>query len=171
MLITFGGLPGTGKSTISKQVAQQLQAVYLRIDTVEQVLKRAIKHSNGVVGPEGYMVCNAVALDNLRLGLTVIADSVNPIAITRNDWQQIAIEANTNFIDIEIVCSNEKEHQHRIETRKADIEGHSLPKWKDVLNRDYEPWKTKSITIDTSEHNIDESVLIILDYIKNKSFE
>ena len=48
-----------------------VQAVYLRIDTIEQVLKRAIKHSNGVVGPEGYMVCNAVALDNLRLGLTL----------------------------------------------------------------------------------------------------
>ncbi|HAU1975266.1 TPA: AAA family ATPase, partial [Legionella pneumophila] len=32
MLIIFGGLPGTGKTTISKQIAKQLNAVYLRID-------------------------------------------------------------------------------------------------------------------------------------------
>jgi predicted kinase len=35
MLIIFGGLPGTGKTTISKEVAKRLKAVYLRVDTIE----------------------------------------------------------------------------------------------------------------------------------------
>lgn len=49
MLIIFGGLPGVGKTTISKALASELKAVYLRIDTVEQVLKDAA----GLNGPEG----------------------------------------------------------------------------------------------------------------------
>ena len=167
MLIIFGGLPGTGKSTISKQIAKQLHAIYLRVDTVEQAFKRASKASSDSVGSEGYMICYALAADNLCLGLHVVADSVNPIALTRHDWQQVAKEANTQFIEVEMICSNAQEHQNRIETRKADIIGHSLPTWQDVLNRDYEPWATKSFTIDTSKHSIDESVQIILNYIKN----
>lgn len=39
MLIIFGGLPGTGKTTISKEVAKRLKAVYLRMDTIEQTFK------------------------------------------------------------------------------------------------------------------------------------
>ncbi|AMV14921.1 hypothetical protein SCO11_11440 [Legionella pneumophila serogroup 1] len=95
-------------------------------------------------------------------------DSVNPIAITRDDWQKVALDANKPFIEIELVCSNTKEHQRRIETRKADIPGHKLPKWIDVLNRDYEPWQSKSIVLDTTEHSVSESVEIIMDFISQK---
>ena len=35
MLIIFGGLPGTGKTTISKEVAKCLNSVYLRVDTID----------------------------------------------------------------------------------------------------------------------------------------
>ncbi|HRD70556.1 MAG TPA: AAA family ATPase [Legionella sp.] len=168
MLIIFGGLPGTGKTTLSKQIAKQLNAVYLRIDTVEQVLKKR-SNSDHLVGPEGYMVCYALALDNLKLGLPVVADSVNPIAITREDWQKVALDANKPFIEIELVCSNTKEHQRRIETRETDIPEHKLPKWVDVLNRDYEPWQSKSVTLDTSKYSVDESVKIIMDFINRKS--
>jgi predicted kinase len=40
----FSGLPGTGKTTISRDLAASLNAVYLRIDTIEQ----AIRSSPGV---------------------------------------------------------------------------------------------------------------------------
>jgi predicted kinase len=170
MLIIFGGLPGAGKTTISKKIAKQINATYLRIDTVEQVFKEFPGFSKSWVGPEGYMIAYAIALDNLRLGLSVVADSVNPIAITRNDWQQVAKDANTPFIEIELICSNLKEHQHRIETRKNDISGHKLPNWADVLNRDYEPWQSKMLTVDTSQYSIGKSVEIIIDFIRSEKF-
>ena len=50
MLIIFGGLPGTGKTTISKEVAKRLKAVYLRVDTIEQTLKNS---NSLVIGSEG----------------------------------------------------------------------------------------------------------------------
>lgn len=167
MLIIFGGLPGTGKTTISKQVAKHLKAVYLRVDTIEQTLKNLDGYSDSlVIGPEGYLISYAIAKENLALGLDVIADSVNPINITRHDWRQVAKEANTVFVEIELICSDKKEHQNRVEGRVADIEGHKLPRWNDVLNKDYEPWESISMLIDTSRHTIDESVQKIIQYIK-----
>ena len=38
-LYIFSGLPGTGKSTLAKRVAQHFDALYLRIDTIEQALR------------------------------------------------------------------------------------------------------------------------------------
>jgi predicted kinase len=39
MLIILGGLPGTGKTVIARELARQLGAVYLRIDSIEQVIR------------------------------------------------------------------------------------------------------------------------------------
>lgn len=38
ILYIFSGLPGSGKSSLSKLVARELHAIYLRIDTIEQGL-------------------------------------------------------------------------------------------------------------------------------------
>ena len=160
MFIIFGGLPGVGKTTIAKALAKQLKAVYLRIDTVEQVLKRETQ----LDGPEGYMVCYALALENLKLGMTVVADSVNAIQVTRDAWQNVAKDASVTFFEIELVCSDSREHQQRIETRSADIVGHQLPKWQDVKEREYEQW-SPHLVFDTAKKTSDEIVEKILEHI------
>jgi predicted kinase len=38
MLIILGGLPGTGKTTIARELARQLGAVHVRIDSIEEVV-------------------------------------------------------------------------------------------------------------------------------------
>ena len=76
MLLIFGGLPGVGKTAGAMGLAREIGAVHLRIDSIEQALRNS---GVDVSGPEGYEVAYAIAEDNLRLGRTVIADSVNPI--------------------------------------------------------------------------------------------
>lgn len=39
MLIIFGGLSATGKTTISRHLASELHAVHVRVDTIEQALR------------------------------------------------------------------------------------------------------------------------------------
>ena len=66
-----------------------LPALHLRIDSIEAVLQ-ASPPWKGPVDDAGYRVAYAIAEDNLRVGLQVIADSVNPIAQTRRAWTAIA---------------------------------------------------------------------------------
>jgi len=37
-LVVFGGLPGTGKTTLARALTQDWPATYLRIDEIEQAL-------------------------------------------------------------------------------------------------------------------------------------
>ena len=55
MLIVFGGLPGVGKTTLARAVARKMEAVYLRVDTIEQAL-RTSNMLQAEVGPAGYLV-------------------------------------------------------------------------------------------------------------------
>lgn len=87
-LYIFSGLPGTGKTTLAQGLARQIGACHLRIDTIEQGLRDLCGCR---VEGEGYRLAHRIAQDNLRLGLGVIADAVNPWPLTRQEWQQVAI--------------------------------------------------------------------------------
>ena len=154
MLLILGGLPGVGKTAIATELARGIGAAHLRIDSIEQALRDS---GVEISGPEGYVVAYAVAEDNLRLGRTVIADSVNPVEVTRAAWRNVARRAGTRCIEIEIVCSDDAEHRRRVESRKADIAGHRLPTWQQVCDREYEPWKP-NVVIDTARHHVEASV-------------
>ena len=154
MLIVLGGLPATGKSTLSALLAREMKAVRLRVDTIEQAMRNS---GIAVSGPEGYLVACGLAEDNLRVGHTVIVDSVNPIEITRTYWRDIAERTGVEIVEIELICSDEAEHRHRVETRVADIPGHALPTWQQVMDRRYEPWDT-AVAIDTAGHTVKESL-------------
>jgi len=157
MLIVFGGLPGTGKSTIAQHLARKLSAVYLRIDSMEQALIRSgINLAD--MGPAGYVTGYAVATDNLRLGLTVVADSVNPLDITRQAWSNVAREVGVRCMEIELICSDQAEHRLRIESRSADIPGHQLPNWQNVIEREYEAWNSEHLIVDTSTTSVVHAV-------------
>jgi len=147
ILFIFSGLPGTGKSTISQTVTQQLNAVYLRIDTIEQAL---IDLCGVDVQDEGYHLAYKIAFDNLRLGMSVVADSCNPIESTRREWEQVALDAQANFVNIEIICSNIVEHRQRVEARIATLSGRKLPSWSEVEKREYHQWTVDRIVIDTA---------------------
>jgi predicted kinase len=163
MLYIFGGLPGTGKSSLSSRLARHRRAVYLRIDTIEQAIKAA---GRALVGPEGYQVAYGLAVDNLRLGATVVADSVNPLEITRAAWREAAGLAKCPYLEIEVICSNASEHRTRIESRTADITGLRLPTWQDVVDRDYAPWTTSHIVINTAGRSLNQSFAELVDILQ-----
>jgi predicted kinase/plasmid stabilization system protein ParE len=167
MLIIFGGLPGVGKTTVARELARQLGAVHIRIDSIEQAI---LDSGMGGSPPTdvGYRVGYAVAADNLRVGRTVIADSVNPLAISRDAWLEVASRVQVRAIEIEVVCSDANEHRRRLETRITDFPGSRPLRWHEVVSREYDAWNREHVVIDTSLLRVEQNVRILRGAILGK---
>ncbi len=160
-LIVMSGLPGTGKTTLSRPLARALRAVYVRVDTIEQAIRSSTIAPVEVVD-HGYRAAYGVAADNLALGLDVVAESVNPIEETRAGWRQVAMDAGAECHAIELLCGDQADHRHRVETRKCDIAGLIQPTWAQVAERHYVPWTSPHMVVDTSALTPEAAVEAIL---------
>jgi predicted kinase len=154
-LYIFSGLPGTGKSTLAVQLAKHIGATCIRVDTIEQALKSVCGLN---VYDEGYQLASILASDNLTQRLDVVADSCNSVTESRVLWQQAANKSNAQYVNIQIMCSDPIEHQFRVETRSTTIKDLILPTWKKVKAREYEPWDSKVISIDTAGQTLHQSI-------------
>jgi predicted kinase len=161
ILVSLSGLPGAGKTTIARLVVPQLQAVYLRVDIIEQAF-RDEGMTTDQIGGLGYVVGYRLATENLTLGMNVVADTVNPWPLTRDAWRSSAIAAGSPCLEVEITCSDAVEHRRRVEERAGNVAGMPLPTWVQVLERDYRPWDRTPLRLDTSILSPEQAVAEIL---------
>ncbi|RSD09481.1 AAA family ATPase [Amycolatopsis eburnea] len=160
LLIVVGGLPATGKTTIAAELARHTGFAFLRVDTIEQAIVRASPLAQPL-GPVGYVVAQDVAADLLRTGVSVIAECVNPLAVTRDAWRAAGLGAGARVLEAEIVCSDLAEHRRRAETRDVGIPGLVPPTWQEILDREYEPWTRDRLVVDTARLPAGEAVAVI----------
>ena len=151
VLIEFGGLPGTGKSTLAERLAISIGAVWLRIDEIESAMRR---HglTAAQTGIPAYSVAHDVAANQLRRGLTVIADAVNPVEEARAAWRTLAEVTGARHRVIETRCRDLAEHRRRVEQRISDLPGWTYPGWDQVSERmaSYQPRTDDRLILDTS---------------------
>ncbi|MFZ2174532.1 MAG: AAA family ATPase [Rhodococcus sp. (in: high G+C Gram-positive bacteria)] len=162
-LIVVGGLPATGKTTIATLLARRLRTQYLRIDTIEQALVESGELKRPVTA--GYAVGYAIAADQLCLGHTVVVECVNPLQLTRRAWETVAREHSARLVNVEVVCSDSVEHRRRAEHRSVDIPGLVPPTWRQIVEREYEPWEEDRLVLDTSMFDPGEAVQLVVDQL------
>lgn len=165
VLISIGGLLATGKTTLAREVARRLRAAYVRIDTVETAVRRAeggFEAANGWELPPGYEVGYALAADQLRVGVDVVVESVNPLSASRDAWRAAALASGGRVLEVEVVCSDPGEHRRRAEERVLDIDGLANPTWAQIVGREYAPWARERLVVDTARLDVEQSVRRIL---------
>jgi predicted kinase len=166
VLVIMSGLPACGKTTIARGLAREIGAVHLRIDVIEHAVERAGAGSNPL-GAVGYVIGYALAEDYLRQGLDVVADSVNPLAITREAWRGVARAGPGGYLDVEVICSDPAEHQRRASARITDVPAFQLPTWLDIVSREYEPWDRDHVVVDTAVASAAECIAELLPLVRS----
>jgi predicted kinase len=109
------------------------------------------------IGPVGYVTAYWVAEENLRLGNVVVADSVNPLQVTRESWALVSRNAEVPLVEVEVLCSDPAEHRKRVESRTPDLDGLPPLTWASVSGRTYEKWSTPHLVIDTARKSVTET--------------
>ena len=136
--MVFAGLPGSGKSVLSRGVADATGATYLRIDSIETAVRTTLGPFTD--NPVGYAVAERIAADQLAAGRDVVADAVNGVAPARDGWVALAKRTGAALRLVEVRCGDPAEHRRRVESRQAEMPGQHIPSWDEVSRRDFEPW-------------------------------
>ena len=174
-LIVTGGLPGSGKTTISKGIARKFAIPLFSMDRVEAnfSISNLPKES---IRCAAYKVVAALAEDTIRLGgCSVVIDAVNPIDKNRVDWKQLSVKLNCRFVFIEVACSDLVELHRRIETRNTDCPEAQVC-WERLMvqKKKYGVRENPDLFIDTTCDTYEESIANIVSYIqgfKNESVQ
>ena len=103
-----------------------------------------------------------MAAEQLGHGVSVVAECVNPLGVTRDAWRDVAAGHGARLVEVELVCTDQAAHRERARTREVDIPGLRLPDWEQITSREYEPWDRGHLVIDTATRTPAEAVAAIL---------
>jgi hypothetical protein len=96
-------------------------------------------------------------MEQLQPGLSVVVERVNPSALTRDAWMGTASAGGGDLLEVELLCSDEREHQRRVTRRCTDVDGLVKPTWPEASDRECEPWSRDHLVIDTATMTPHES--------------
>ena len=152
MLVVVAGLPGVGKSTFADAIGQRFRVPVFSVDPIEAALWRSGIPRSFETGLAAYEVVATLAEHVMHLGITAVVDAVSSLEIARAMWRLAAQRAGTEIRIIEVVCTDERLHRMRLESRQRDIEGFYEPTWASVQERraEYEPWSEDRLILDTT---------------------
>lgn len=157
VLVIVSGLPGVGKSALADALGRELAAPVLSVDPIEAAAWRCGIEPSFETGVAAYEIAAVVATHQLRLGLTVVVDSVSSLEVAREMWRSAASLADAATKVIEVVCGDEALHRARLAGRTRDIDGFPEPSWDDVQARreEWEPWQEPRLLIDSTRPHAD----------------
>lgn len=156
VLVVLSGLPGVGKTTVARAASRRLGAAHVRVDTLEQALLRG-GLPEADLGALGYAAALAVATDQLAVGCPVVADLVNAVPEARDAWERLAHDSGARLVRVVIECSDPETHRSRVQERQPDLEGHRMPTWAEVRERNWTPWPGAELRIDTAQTDVEDA--------------
>lgn len=163
-LILFAGLPGGGKTTLARLVAQRLRLPMFSKDRVQRVLRD--HHLAAENTGDGYYIILDLADEQLSLGVSAILDATFPLDHFRMVASEIAARHSARFCAFYCYCSDDGVWQRRMTQRVQYVPGWRPVGWDDVLRMRsyYQPWGANAVPIDSLKPP-EENVVTVIDAI------
>lgn len=171
-LIVFSGLPGTGKSAMAEAVGQAMGIPVFAKDWLEATLLRCELQAGGPGGPTlgyaSYELLTVLAERQLRIGCSVILDSVASTASIRSEWRGLASRHGAQWRVIECICSDEMVHRARLGLRQRGIPGWHELTWADVerVKAYYAAWNEERLVLDALDP-LPDNIIAALRYLSS----
>lgn len=167
-LIIVSGLPGSGKSTLAESIVEKMKLPIFSVDPIESAIIRSGIGRSFETGLAAYLVAETLASEQLKLGQSVIIDSVSPVKEARDMWHGLEKKHNARLIIIECVLDKDL-HKLRIEARVRNMHGIPEVTWEDVeeRRREYLEWQEDRLIINTTnneEINLKKALEFISEY-------
>jgi predicted kinase len=165
-LIVMSGLPGSGKSVLAERLAERLKLPIFSVDPIESAIVQAGIEKSFETGVAAYLVAEALAGEQLKLGNSVIIDAVNAEEEGKDVWRGLARKHDLDLIILLVSVSDRDLHRQRIESRVRDLHGFSEVTWSQVEAREsvFTAWKEPTLQLDSArdvELNVEEAVQYI----------
>ena len=174
-LIIFSGLPGTGKSTLARLVAQHLRSPLLRIDDIVSFIPPHMsQHANPYWDDMIGILLNLVETQ-LNFGLNVIVDSVF-MGEDRYQAYDIARRNKAEFRPIYTYLSDEmiweERVRRRVETASPEIKG-EVATWERLQEQRkyFSSWEPGSALFVDGVNSVESNIEKVLEFVTSPHIE
>jgi predicted kinase len=167
----MSGLPGSGKSTIAERLAERLRIPVFSVDPIESAMLKAGITQSFETGLAAYLVAEALASEQLKLGISVIVDAVNAEEEGKDVWRGLADRYGLTLTILEVIVSDEALHRRRLESRVRHLHGFQEVTWERVEARraSWTEWREPTLRLDAAQ-NIEANVSEALRYIQARQY-
>lgn len=158
-LVVMSGLPGSGKSTVARELARALEFSLFELDHIEAPI--LARFDGDALGWGGYEILSALAEDNLSLGHSVVLDSVAWTNALREEWRMLAARHRARYRPIEVVVPDRELHRTRVTARPAKNDWRRI----EAAVKLYEAWSSDRLVLDSSQP-LDGLLADALEYVR-----